>query len=151
MEPLTRDSEGKHTPTFRIWVDMRRRCLNPSRVAYPDYGGRGIKVCDRWLKFENFLEDMGERPEGLTLERKDNDGPYSKDNCRWATPLEQCQNRRNTVLLSYEGKTQSMAAWAREVGLKRGTLFWRLKQGWPVEQALAVESGPGGCNADRQV
>lgn len=83
-----------YTPTYKSWQCMKSRCLDSNDPHYPDYGGRGIKICKRWLKFENFLEDMGKRPEGKTLDRKNNDKGYSKSNCRWASPKEQANNRR---------------------------------------------------------
>ena len=87
--------KGRVTREFRTWDAMRQRCLNPNDQKYKDYGGRGIKICKRWLdSFENFLADMGPKPKGKSIDRRDNDGDYTPKNCRWATPLEQRQNQR---------------------------------------------------------
>ena len=85
-------------PLYRGWSAMKQRCINPSNSSYRIYGARGIKVCDRWQKFENFLEDMGERPKGLQLDRIDIDGNYEPSNCRWVTPLDNANNRRISVI-----------------------------------------------------
>lgn len=88
------------TRTYKSYHSMKERCLNPNHHAYNNYGGRGIKICDRWLlSFENFLEDMGERPIERTLDRVNNDGDYMKDNCRWATNIEQANNRRKRAIV----------------------------------------------------
>lgn len=91
-------NRGKQTPTYQCWAAMLRRCFNENTKDYPGYGGRGVTVCDQWRTFENFLADMGERPKGLTLDRKDNNGNYEPGNCRWATPSEQARNRRKRVV-----------------------------------------------------
>ena len=132
---------GQSSSTYRSWQAMRRRCYNPNDVGYSRYGGRGITVCLRWSYFENFLEDMGERPEGLTLDRLDTDGPYCKDNCRWATKAEQSVNKSNCRQITFEGKTHCISEWARKVGVGFFTLRSRLNRGWSVERALTTNVG----------
>lgn len=90
-------THARSSPTYRSWISMRRRCLNPKTAGYDQYGGRGIQLDPRWLDFRNFLDDMGERPNGTTLDRKDNDGNYNKANCRWATPKQQRSNQRDGI------------------------------------------------------
>jgi hypothetical protein len=116
---------------------MRKRCTDLAHDNYALYGGRGIKVCDQWLgSFENFLADMGERPEGKFLERIDNNGNYEPSNCRWATRSEQARNRRTNHLITHNGVTQPLVAWAEQVGISRLTLRSRLREGWSTERAL---------------
>lgn len=130
------------TPTYRTWVNMINRCSNPKTIHYHNYGGRGIKVCDRWLKFENFLEDMGEKPKNTTIERIWNDGNYESGNCRWATYKEQNNNRRSNHFLTFRGKTQTIAQWSREIEVNGSTLFDRINNGWTVERALTTPVRP---------
>jgi len=85
-----------NSPTYISWYGMKYRCSNPKNSRYKDYGGRGISVCERWLSFTNFLADMGERPEGMTIDRKNVNGNYEPSNCRWATPIEQSANKRHS-------------------------------------------------------
>jgi hypothetical protein len=107
---------------------MLRRCGDPRSIGFKDYGGRGIVVCERWRKFENFLADMGRRPEGYTLERKDNDLGYSPENCTWADRITQNTNQRRIKLLEFDGQALTIAAWARRAGLNKLTLLSRLQQ-----------------------
>lgn len=128
----------EHVSEYRTWADMPSRCSNPRHQAWPDYGGRGIDVCQRWRdSFQAFLADMGPRPDGMWLDRKDNDGPYSPDNCRWATPTEQANNKRSNRRISIDGRTQTLAEWVRELGLNYRTVKSRLNVGhWTPEEAL---------------
>jgi hypothetical protein len=111
---------------------MIARCKNPQHPSFKYYGAKGIVVCPEWKKFENFLSDMGIRPEGTTLGRIDNSQGYYLANCRWETDLEQGQNRTNVELIEHEGKRLSLAAWARLIGIGNTTLHWRKNAGWTV-------------------
>lgn len=124
--------------TFNIWMGMLDRCRRKSRKDYRHYGGRGIKVDPRWNVFETFLEDMGPRPGNLSIERIDTNGNYCKENCRWATQLEQVNNARSNRKITFNGKTQNMSQWAREVGMEYDTLRQRLDLGWDSERALTA-------------
>lgn len=125
-----------NTRSYKNWIAMRARCEDPDDQSFPRYGGRGIFVCERWKKFENFYADMGDRPPGLSLERIDNNGPYSPKNCRWATPSEQAANRRSERLIELDGRVMSVRDWAKERGLIYGTLLNRLRRGRSPESAL---------------
>lgn len=131
-------SNGKKEPEYHIWRSMKERCLNPNNKNYNRYGGRGIKVCDRWLNdYGAFISDMGKKPfPKATLDRKENDGDYSAQNCRWATQEEQVNNKNNNRKLSLFGKTQSMRDWAKETGIPYGTICMRLFRNWTVEKTL---------------
>jgi hypothetical protein len=127
--------------TYNAWRNMRQRCRNPEHPQYPNYGARGITVCDRWSSFETFLADMGERPQGLTLERINNDGNYAPDNCVWDTNGVQQRNKRTTHLLTFDGRTLCLKDWAREAGINYSTLRKRItRSGWSVERALTRSS-----------
>lgn len=142
---LRREMRGKtylthgmsNTPTYDSWQAMLRRCTDPTAVQYPQYGGRGITVCDRWLNsFEEFLADLGVRPKGTTIDRKDVNGNYEPGNCRWATNKEQMRNRRNSRIIEYDGKRLTLSAWAEITGLRHSNILQRLASGWSVEKAL---------------
>lgn len=125
---------GKHTKEYRAWSALKNRCNSPNGRQYKDYGGRGITVCERWEKFENFLEDMGKSPPFTSIERIDNNKGYSKDNCKWATGLEQVANRRCTVWVELNGIRKPVFRWAAEFGISGHTAWSRLKRGWPPER-----------------
>lgn len=127
------------TKEYTAWVGMNNRCYNPKNRSFVNYGGRGIRVCDRWKEsFETFFQDMGTSPLGHSLDRVDNAGDYDPTNCRWATSRQQNNNTRRTLLLEHEGCTLPLTEWARRSGLKCSTLCARLNRGWPV--AIAIEA-----------
>jgi len=120
---------GHHkTPIYRVWCHMLERCNNQTDAAFHNYGGRGICVCLKWLSFEEFLKDMGEKPKRLTIERIDNDGNYEPSNCKWATRKEQTRNTRHNVMIKYAGETKCISEWAEELGINYQTLYSRLKK-----------------------
>lgn len=126
------------TPTYTTWARMLTRCSNPREKRYSRYGGRGISVCERWLKFENFLEDMGEKPTGMSLERKDNDGNYTKKNCKWATRKEQANNKSSTVRIEWNGECLSISEWASKYGVPYKKFYNRIVNlKWNFERACA--------------
>ncbi len=130
----------KATPEYNSWAAMMSRCRNSRSLEFRYYGGRGITVCERWNDFRNFLSDMGKRPEKTTLDRIKVNLNYDPSNCRWATKETQSNNCRSNILLECFGKTQSVAQWAREVGLKRQALLSRLARQWSLERALGTPS-----------
>lgn len=133
----------QHQIEYRCYTSMKTRCYNKNCPPYHSYGGRGIKVCDRWLGpdgFLNFITDMGERPsENFSLDRINNDGDYEPTNCRWADNVTQGNNRRTNKLLTYNGETHTETEWAKKIGVNKGTLHERLRRGVPIERALTMK------------
>ena len=127
------------TRTYVAWVNMKARCDNQNAREYANYGGRGIAYDPRWSDFTAFLADMGEAPAGLTLDRRDNEQGYAKDNCRWVSRAVQGLNKRNCVRYTLNGKSQTLAEWARETGIGRVTMLKRIQRGVPLGLALSVK------------
>lgn len=131
---------GRHgKPGYATWLSMVQRCTNTSSKHYKHYGGRGITVEDSWRSYENFYKDMGEKPEGMSLDRIDNNKGYCKDNCRWASAKEQNRNRRNNRLLTVEDSTKTVVEWCELLKLKEKSVYTRLSRGWSVEEALGLK------------
>lgn len=141
-----RRSHGRaRTSIYRTWCHMIGRCYCPTDTGYHNYGGRGITVCARWLEsFENFFSDMGDRPHGMSLDRKNNNDGYSPENCRWASRIVQNSNKRNNRPVIAFGESKLMGQWANDprcvVG--HGILYWRIRtRGWPAERAMTTPTG----------
>ena len=133
---------GKKPKEYLIWVEMHARCRNAGHPQFHNYGGRGIGVCRRWKNYENFISDMGARPEGkLTIERVNNELNYSPKNCVWADRLAQANNTTRNVHLKFNGMRLTVSQWSREVGISRNALGLRLKRGWSVKEALTTPLG----------
>lgn len=146
-----KDTRQSRSPTYRSWLAMKRRCLIPGDKDFRRYGGRGISICEEWkYDFKRFLADMGERPGGMTIERKDNNGDYCKNNCVWAEPKTQYMNKRSIVWIEYNGRKQCIKDWANEIEMPVATFAQRLKRGWTVEEAMHtpidVTCLPIGCS-----
>ena len=129
---LSRD----HRREYRSWKDMRARCNNPSDSDYADYGGRGIAVCDRWADFAAFYEDMGDRPEGMTLDRIDVNGNYEPQNCRWASSKTQANNKRTNHIIEIDGESRTLQAWCDQHGVEPSKVRYRLSVGLTPIEAL---------------
>jgi len=132
---------GHQSGAYMSWHAMIRRCLHETSSTYPRYGGRGVTVCERWNDFQKFLEDMGDRPPGMTLDRFPNgDGNYEPGNCRWATRGQQQENRKITLFYEFGGRRLNLSNWAIETGIPYKVLRVRLRAlGWSVERALTTE------------
>lgn len=126
------------TPTHSIWAAMKHRCSNISCAVFKWYGGRGIKVCDRWQTFNSFIKDMGPRPSGYSLERVDVNGDYEPSNCKWIPRFEQASNMRSNVWITAGGFTRTVAQWARVAGIDSRLICTRRRRGWPDAQAVGL-------------
>lgn len=134
-------THGKtNTSEFNVWSGMRARCYNKNSKDYINWGGRGIEVCDKWrTSFDNFIEDMGPRPPGATIDRTDNAGNYTPGNCKWVSYQQNNNNRRSNRPLTYNGQTHNVSQWARILGISPSTLYCRLNRlSWTVEEALST-------------
>lgn len=137
----------KGTRLYRIWLQMKNRCYNAKTSRYPDYGGRGIRVCDEWLHdFQAFWDwSMSHGyADDLSIDRINNNGDYSPDNCRWVSPLVQANNSRHCRVLTFNGESHSISEWSRITGIPRHTISNRVNSyGWTVDKALTVANGAG--------
>lgn len=130
-------NEAAYPREYKVWAAIKTRCLNSNNPDYKLYGARGIKVCDKWLTFGGFFADMGERPLNTSIERIDVNGHYCKENCRWATPKEQGNNRRNNHRITIDGVTKTMAEWAAFAGFRKSTIMGRVKRGISGKDLIA--------------
>lgn len=132
------------TPEYRVWLAMRQRCSNPNTTKWHLYGGRGITVCERWDKsFQAWIDDMGPRPEGHSIERVDGDGNYEPGNCIWAPIKSQNRNTARNRFLTHAGETLTVAEWAERMGVGYSALSNRIRDGWSVEDALTIPVARG--------
>lgn len=136
---------GSGTAEYRAWGAMLSRCNNPSHTSFRWYGARGIRVCERWLAFDAFLADMGERPSPAhSLDRIDVNGPYSPENCRWATAIEQARNTTANRRIVVRGESKTLVEWCAQFGIRRETFYQRLRRGLSEEEAITLpRQSPG--------
>jgi hypothetical protein len=140
---IKRTHGQSQSPEYNIWTLMRDRCGNPLSGSYKDYGGRGIKVCERWASFQAFINDMGPRPSlRHSIDRIDNDGPYAPGNCRWATQSVQARNTRKAVIVSLDGVTKPLKDWSDELGLSYGSMHQALRRGDDIAEWIKRQKKP---------
>lgn len=137
IKNIPRTHEMSASREYWIWKSMKARCLNPNNASFNRYGGRGISVCERWMKFDNFYSDMGDAPSRLTLDRKDNNGNYEPGNCRWATYKQQQRNRSSNHRIAHNGTTKSMVEWSEDLGISYNTIQGRHSSGYPEQELLS--------------
>lgn len=136
-------NSAKFNTEYSTWYAMKRRCFNEDCPEFPNYGARGITVCGRWLGdegFDNFVDDMGKRPDGCSIDRIDVNGDYCPENCRWADLLTQNNNRRTNRYITINGRTQTIMEWARETGLLWDTIHDRIERGWAESRILSKDN-----------
>lgn len=131
-------SSTKGNRTYKIWACMKARCIRKTSPDYPKWGGRGITVCKKWLAFDGFLEDMGDAPEGMSIDRINNDGNYEPSNCRWATRKQQNRNTSSNSILTFNGQTHCVSEWAEITGLTASAIYRRIKNGWSTTDVLTI-------------
>ncbi len=145
---LAKQTHGlRRTREYNIWFSMKYRCQSESSLAYKDYGGRGVTVCDRWSEFAAFYADMGPSPKDGSIERIDNALGYEPSNCRWASAAEQARNKRNNVVIEHDGVSMCLSDWARSIGVSRGCLRGRLRRGWTSADIFQRPKKNGRSNA----
>jgi len=131
--------KAKDVRGYATWTGLIKRCHNPTDKDYKRYGARGITVCESWREsFANFFSDMGERPTGLSIERRDNSSGYSLENCYWGTQRQQSRNRRNNTMITLDGETKCLAEWLELKGISKSCYQWRVRNGWTTERALTT-------------
>lgn len=130
------------SPLYSVWGSMRQRCSNPRAKQWADYGGRGIVICERWSSFAAFEADMSPRPPSTLLDRIDNDGPYSPENCRWATRLEQQRNQRRTIVVTIDGTSYKAIELSEQSGMKVDTIVKRAKDGLAFDEVMSPKRRP---------
>ena len=135
---LKRTHGLRRHPLYGTWFSMMGRCYSKTNSSFMNYGGRGIKVCQRWHDIKNFIDDIGEKKIGLSIDRIDVNGDYEPNNVRWADSKTQCGNMRKNLMLEHDGKRMCIAAWAREKNLNPATIYQRLKFGWTNDEAIGT-------------
>ena len=142
-------ANGASTPEYVAWLDMHRRCSDPSKKSWH---GRGIKVCRRWFSLALFLQDMGRRPGAeFSLDRKNNNKNYSPANCRWATRKQQARNTTTNRIIAFKGKTLTAIEWSERTGISAETITWRIDRGWPISKAFSILPHTGNRILSRRV